>query len=129
MQTSLDCLEIMQIHRFIEYSKSSYLDLQTIFFHKAKKANNIQKTIIFVNSMSEIRIIINIFHSWMKKIGYLAESIGWIKPYHSAMSECNKFLNINAFAMPADQNPKCIILVTTNIYGIGINNLDVKLVI
>ena len=87
MQTPLDCPEIMQIHRFMEHPKSSCLDLQTILSHKAKKANNIQKRIIFVNSVSEICAIIRIFHSWMKQLGYPAESMEWIRPYHSVMSE------------------------------------------
>ena len=61
MQTPLDCPEIMQIHRFMEHPKSSCLDLQTILPHKAKKANDIQKTIIFVNSVSEIRVFFFFF--------------------------------------------------------------------
>lgn len=129
MQAPLDRPEIMQIHRFMEHPKSSCLDLQTILPHKAKKANDIQKTIIFVNSVSEIRVIISIFHSWMKKLGYPAESMGWIRPYYSAMSEWDKSLNANAFAVPADQNTEYTILVATDAYGMGINNPNVKLVI
>ena len=87
MQTPLNCQKIIQIHRFMKNPKSSYLDIQTILLHKAEKANNIQKIIIFVNSVSGICIIIIIFHSWMKKLGYLAESVGCIKLYLLAMSE------------------------------------------
>ena len=50
----------MQIYRFMEYSKSSYLDLEFIFLSIAKKAGNIQKTIIFVNFMSEIYKVIRL---------------------------------------------------------------------
>lgn len=60
MQTSLDRPEITQIHQFIEYSKASYLDFQFVFPQKVKEARNIQKTIIFVNSVEDIRSMINI---------------------------------------------------------------------
>ena len=54
LQTSLDHLEIIQIYCFMDYSRSSGLDLQFVFLPKAKEAKNIQKTIIFVNSVSDI---------------------------------------------------------------------------
>lgn len=60
MQTSFDRLKIMQIYRFMEYPKSSCLDLQFIFLLIAKKIRNIQKTIIFVNSMPEIQEVIKV---------------------------------------------------------------------
>ena len=41
IQTSLDWPEIMQIHRFIEHLKSSYLDFQFIFPSNTKKAKDI----------------------------------------------------------------------------------------
>ena len=41
MQTLFDDLEIIKNHRFMEYPKSWYLELQTIFPHMAKKTNNI----------------------------------------------------------------------------------------
>lgn len=71
MQTSLDWPEIMQIHRFMEYTKASCLDLQFILPKTVNKALNIQKTIIFVNPVSEIRPLINIIIGWMKKLKYL----------------------------------------------------------
>lgn len=74
LQMSPDRAEIMQIHRFIKYPKSSCLDLHFIFLAKAKEAKNIQKIIIFVNSVNEIHVIIDIIHAWMKKLGYLAGS-------------------------------------------------------
>lgn len=129
MQTSLDRPEIMQIHRFMEHPKSSYLNLQFILPPNAKKAKDIQKTIIFVNSVNEIRAIISIIHAWMIKLGYPEVFIQWIRPYHSAMSEWDKKLNADAFAVPAEENTECIILVATDAYGMGINNPDVILVI
>lgn len=45
------------------------------------------------------------------------------------MSELDKNLTLEAFGKPVKKNNKYIILVTTNVYGIDINNLNVKLVI
>lgn len=74
MQTSLDRLEIQQIHRFMQFSKSSCLDLQFILPQTAVSAKDIQKTIIFVNSVSDIRPMIEIIQAWMKLLGYPEES-------------------------------------------------------
>lgn len=46
-----------------------------MFLPKAKKAKDIQKTIIFVNSISHIRDMISVFHTWMEKLGYLEDSL------------------------------------------------------
>lgn len=53
----------------------------------------------------------------------------WIRNYHLAMSEWDKSLIINAFEIPANQNIECTIFVITNVYNIGINNLNIKLII
>lgn len=60
MQTSLDRPKIMQIYRLMEHTKGSCLDLQFILPKTAKEAKDIQKTIIFVNNISDIRPIIAI---------------------------------------------------------------------
>lgn len=61
MQILLDRPEIQQIHRFMQYSKLSCLDLQFVFPPTASYANDIQKTIIFVNNVADIRPMIDIF--------------------------------------------------------------------
>lgn len=45
------------------------------------------------------------------------------------MSELDKNLTTMAIGKQADKNNKRVILVTTDAYNMGINNLDVKLVI
>lgn len=62
LQTSLDYPKIMQIYCFMDYSRSSCLDFQFLLSPEAKEAKNIQKTIIFVNSIFNIRDVISIFH-------------------------------------------------------------------
>lgn len=44
------------------------------------------------------------------------------------MSAWDKDLIANLFLQPGDKNMKCTILVATDAYGIGINNLNIKLV-
>lgn len=65
----------------------------------------------------------------MKKLSYLAESIGWIRPYHLAKSKWDKSLIANAFVVPGDKNMECTIFIVTDIYNMGIDNPDVKLVL
>ena len=87
MQTSLNRPKIQQIHRFMTSSKSSYLDLQYILPPKATQAKDIQKTLIFVNTVAKIRLIIETIQQWMRQLGYSEGSDKWIKPYHLTMSD------------------------------------------
>lgn len=63
LQTFLNQPEIMQLYCFMEHPKSSCLDLQFVLPPKAKITKNIQKTIIFINSVNEIQVIISIFYA------------------------------------------------------------------
>ena len=60
MQTSLDQTEICQIHQFMQHSVLSCLDLQFILPFTVTAASDIQKTIIFINTVADIRPMINI---------------------------------------------------------------------
>lgn len=129
MQPTLDRPEIMQIHRFMKHPKRSYLDLQFVLPSSASKAGDIQKTVIFVNTIQEIRPIINTIQGWMQILGYPDGCSKWIKPYFSIVSDWDKGLIAKAFCTPGDENPDCTILVATDIYSMAIDNPDVKLVI
>lgn len=74
MQISLDWPEIQQFHHFIQSSKGSYLDLQFIFLLTANSAQDIQKTIIFVNIVLNIWPMIEIIQKWIKVLDYLEGS-------------------------------------------------------
>lgn len=65
----------------------------------------------------------------MMKLGYSKESMQWIRPYHSAILDWNKKLNADAFAITPEDNTECIIFVATDVYDMGINNPDVRLII
>lgn len=75
----------MQIHQFTKYEKTSCLDIQFIFLKKVIIAKNIQKTIIFINNVSDIYFLISIIVGWMKKLVYLNFCSNLIKHYHSIM--------------------------------------------
>lgn len=77
----------MQIHRFMNHSKSSCLDLQFLLPQSAKEAKDIQQTVIFVNTVDEIQHQIDIIRGWIKKLEYPPGFHTWIRPYYSAMSE------------------------------------------
>lgn len=129
MLTSLDRPEIMQVHRFMEHTKASCLDLQFILPETATRANDIQKTIIFVNNVTDIMPLISIIQGWMKKKGYLEQSSRWIRPYNATLSDWTKGITSKAFGARQEKNTDCTMLVATDAYGMGIDNPDVKLVV
>ena len=119
----------MQTYCFIEYSKDSCLDLQFILLKTAKKACNIQKTIIFINTISNIFQTISIIQAWIKQLGYHESSMTSIRPFDSTKSDWDKSLIAKVFYIPGDENLEYMIFVAIDVYGIGINNPDVKLII
>lgn len=79
--------------------------------------------------MSKIYIIINIIYFWIKKLGYSVKSMELIRFSYIVMSEKNKSLTTNTFAITDNQNTKYIIFIKINVYSMGINNLDIKPII
>ena len=119
----------MQIHRFMEYLKASCLDLQFILLPTATEAKDIQKTFIFINSTTDIFLMVAISQEWMKMKQFPAKCTEWIKPYFATMSDYDKAMTADEFCVPGNQNNKCTIVVATHAYGMGIDNPDVALVI
>lgn len=78
MPTLLDCPKIMQIYCIIKYPKVNFLELQFLLPQSSKDACNIQKTIIFANTISDIKSTIMIIQAWMKQLGYPDSCITWI---------------------------------------------------
>lgn len=129
MQTSPNQLEIQQIHRFMQHAKSSLLDLQFVLLVKTLYAKNIQKTLIFVNIVAEVISFVKAIRKWMILLHYLEGLEKWMKRYFLIISELDKAIVAEAFQIDGNININRIIFVTTNAYGIGINNLDIRLVI
>lgn len=113
----------------MKYSKDSYLNLQFLLPISTKKARDLQKTVIFVNTISDIRSAIMIIQPWMKQLDYPDSYMSWIWPYYFTMSDQDKNFTVAAFCIPRDENLECIIFVAIDAYSMGIDNLDVKLVI
>ena len=66
---------------------------------------------------------------WIKLLNYPEGSEKWVRPYFSTMSNLDKDITAEVFKIDGDINTKCIILVVTDAYGMGINNPNIKLVI
>ena len=79
--------------------------------------------------MAKIWPIIEIIQQWMKQLGYPEGSDKWINPYHSTMSNWDKSHIAAAFKVSGDENTEYTILMVANAYGIGIDNLDIKVII
>ena len=79
--------------------------------------------------MSKIHKVISVFRFWIDKLGYSEEARKWIRFYHLAMSKWDKNLIAQAFSVLGKENTKCTTLMAIDAYGMGINNLNVWLVI
>lgn len=73
--------------------------------------------------------MIIIVQGWMKLFGYPEKSFKWIRPYDFALSDWDKGLTTTVFIVAANENQKCVILVVINVYGMGIDNQDIKFII
>lgn len=54
----------------MQHSKSSYYDLEFVLHLITLVANQIEKTIIFVNTVAEIGAIIDVIKGWIIQLGY-----------------------------------------------------------
>lgn len=77
--------------------------------------------------MIKIYHIIIIILVWIKKLGYLDNLSKLIRLYHFIILKFDK--NFTAFYIASNKNIKYLIFITTNVYSIGINNSDVRLII
>ena len=73
--------------------------------------------------------MIDIICIWMKILGYLSGFDRWIRPYYSTISDFDKAIIVEVFKMVKKDNFECVIFVASDVYGIRINNPDIKLVI
>lgn len=90
---------------------------------------NIQKTLIFVNTMAKILFLVKTIKKQIKQLKYSQRSGKQIWFYFFTMLDLNKAIDIKAFKLNSKINTKSTIFVATNAYEIKINNLNIKLVI
>lgn len=129
MQILLDRSKIQQIYWFMKYPKASYLNIQFILLPKVNNAKDMQKTIVFVNTIAKIYPIIEVIIVWIRQLSYFESSKNRVKLYHSRMLDWNKDIIAKVFKVNKEENTKYIILVATDAYGMGIVNSDIWLVI
>lgn len=82
-----------------------------------------------MNTIPEICLIVDTIRSWIIVLGYLSKSTQWVRYYYATMPKWDKIHIAKAFQVSSDKNSKCTIIVVTNAYGIGIDNLDMRLVV
>lgn len=74
-------------------------------------------------------VIVDIIRTWMTYLRFSDSSHWWFLPYYSTMSDWDNVIIFEAFKIDKYNNTGCIILITTNVYGMGIDNPDFWLVI
>lgn len=81
----------------MQHAKSSLLDLQFVLPPKALHAKDIQKTLIFVNTVAEVLPLVEAIRKWMILLHYPEGSEKWVRPYFSTMSDLDKAIIAEAF--------------------------------
>ena len=129
IKTPLDRPEIyIQVSAF-ERPANSMLDLQFVLPRHVTKAQDIPKTVIFMDSIASIKTAYRLMRTWMRQLGYPVLSYGWVSPYFSDMADIDKETTGSRFEMPSDQCVRPRILFATDVYGLGIDNQDIERVV
>ena len=129
IKTSLDRPEIFIQASCLKYPATGMLDLQHLLPAQASKPTDVPKTIVYMDSLTEITKAHRLMKEWMKLRGYPPESAKWVSPYFADMASGDKErLQIQFRATSQDcQNPR--ILIASEAYGLGVDNPDVSRVV
>lgn len=65
----------------------------------------------------------------MKQLGYFGSYNKLIRLYYLIISDWDNLLIVAVFKISSKNNTKYTIFVATNVYNMGINNSDIKIVI
>lgn len=135
IETSIDREEIFIGVYAMQRARNSFLDLSGILPDIAVTGIEIPKTVIFIDSISEIQALRRTILNWMRKLGYPAKKYQrWVKTYFASMAKASKKSIAADFGILDEAkeglvSPSCRILIATTAYGLGIDNPDIEQVI
>jgi hypothetical protein len=135
IETSIDRDEIFIGVYTMDRARNSFLDLSGILPEVAATGEEIPKTVIFIDSITEIQALRRTILTWMRRLSYpVAKCQHWVKTYFASMAKASKtsiaadFGTLNE-AKEGFVSPSCRILIATTAYGLGIDNPDIVEVI
>ena len=135
IQTSIDRGEIFVGVYPMERPRNTFLDLSGILPEVAVTGAEICKTVIFVDSITELQAMRRVILNWMRKLRYPAKkSQQWVKTYFASMAKADKTKIAADFGSLNETGngqvcPSCRILIATTAYGLGIDNPDIEQVV
>ena len=89
----------------------------------------IPKTIVYFESISRLLKAVGHLTNRMLRLNYPVTALGLVKSYYSWLNEYDKNKAEIEFAKPSDECLGIRILCSTDAYGLGVNNPDVRWVI
>ena len=128
ISTPLDRPEIFIQVQPMLYSATSMQDLAFLVQGQSQNMldyENIPKSIVFMESVAQIEKACRLLRGWISRLNYPALAGSWIQPFFSAMAQHDKDRIAEAFSKPQQDCKSVRILVSTDAYGLGIDNLDV----
>jgi hypothetical protein len=135
IETSIDREEIFIGVYAMQCARNSFLDLSGILPDVVVTGEEIPKTVIFIDSITEIQAMRRTILNWMRRLKYPAKKCHqWVKTYFASMAKASKasiaadFSTLNE-AKEGIVSPSCRILIATTAYGLGIDNPDIEQVI
>ena len=126
---SIDRPEIYIQVEPLQYTKKSMLDLRFVLPEVVRGPLDIPKTIVYMNTIGEIRRGIVIIRRWMVELGYSSEALSWVRAMHSLQAENTRIEIAALFGRISNECLLCRIVLATDAYGLGVDNPDVEIVV
>src|SRR4029077_17535297 len=105
------------------------LDLLFLLPVMVTRAQDIPKTIIYMNEIKYIQATVKLIWRWMNELEYPPEAQKWVQPYFSIMAKDDKRRISQEFAKLDEDCSSCRIIIATDAYGLGIDNPDIRRVV
>ena len=126
---SIDRPEIYIQVEPLQNTKKSMLDLRFVLPEVVRGPLDIPKTIVYMNTIGEIRRGLIIIRRWMVELGYASEAFSWVRAMHSLQAENTKLETAALFGQISSECLLCRIVLATDAYGLGVDNPDVEIVV